>query len=138
MRAALRWLVDEWQWPYAGALAAGMLVWLFPVLWSTDGVALALIFLQLPVYLVHQLEEHAGDRFRRYVNEGIGGGRELLTRPVTFWVNALCVWALDLAVLLLAVYLDLALGLIAVYVTAVNALTHIASAVGARRYTPAW
>ena len=53
LRAASRWLIEDWQWPYAGAVTAGFLLVLFPLLWSAAGLALALVFLQLPVYLIH-------------------------------------------------------------------------------------
>lgn len=134
--AALRWLVDEWRWPYAGALAACFLLVVFPVLWSAEGLALALVFLQLPVYLLHQLEEHAGDLFRRYVNARLGQGREVLGRPLTFSINALCVWVPFCVALLLAVYVDLGLGLIAVYLSAANALAHVAATLASRAYNP--
>lgn len=136
MRAALRWLIDDWQWPYAGTLAAVFLLALVPVLWSVGSLALALVLLQLPVYMIHQLEEHADDRFRRYVNATLGRGRTVLERGLTFWVNALCVWALCVLALLLAVFVDLGLGLIAVYLTAFNAFTHVAAALASRAYNP--
>lgn len=136
MRAAYRWLVDEWQWPYAGALAGALLLLIFPVLWSTGGLALALVFLQLPVYMLHQLEEHAGDRFRLFVNAIFGSSVEVLSRGAVFWVNSLLVWALFIAVLHLAQYVNLAFGLIAVYMVALNALIHVAAALARRTYNP--
>jgi hypothetical protein len=136
LRAASRWLIEDWQWPYAGTVSAGFLFVLFPMEWSADGLALALVFLQLPVYLVHQVEEHAGDRFRLHINETMGRGHEVLTRPAVFWINALLVWVLFLAVLVLSRYVDLSLGLVAVYLTGLNALTHIAAALVARAYNP--
>ena len=60
----------------------------------------------------------------------------MLTRPTVFWINALLVWVLFLAVLLLGRYVELSLGLIAVYLTGLNALTHIAGALVARAYNP--
>jgi hypothetical protein len=134
--AATRWLIEDWQWPYAGAVTAGFLLVLFPIEWTAEGLALALVFLQLPVYLVHQVEEHAADRFRLHINQTIGRGREVLTRPTVFWINALLVWVLFLAVLLLSRYVDLSLGLVAVYLTGLNALTHIAGALVARASNP--
>jgi hypothetical protein len=134
--AASRWLIEDWQWPYAGAVTAGFLFVIFPLLWSAAGLALALVFLQLPVYLVHQVEEHAADRFRVHMNETIGRGHELLTRPIVFWTNALLVWVLFLAVLVLGRYVEGSLGLVVVYLTGLNALTHIAGAVVARAYNP--
>lgn len=136
MRGAWRWLVDDWQWPYAGALAAGFLLVLFPVLWHTAGLALALVFLQLPVYMIHQLEEHAGERFRLYVNALLGSGADVLSRAQIFWINSLAVWLLSLVVLLLATFADLSFGLIAIYGAGFNALVHVLVALVKRGYNP--
>ncbi len=140
MRSAARsgyaWLVDEWQWPYAATFAACFLLCLVPVVWSEGGVAAMLIFIQLPVYMLHQLEEHAGDRFRLYVNDRLAAGRAALGRGLTFAINLLGVWVLILASILLAYYVDPGLGLIGVYLTGVNAVVHILVALGRREYNP--
>ncbi len=140
MRSAARsgyaWLVADWQWPYAAAFAACFLLCLVPIVWSEGGVAAMLIYVQLPVYMLHQLEEHAGDRFRLYVNDRLEAGRTALGRGATFAINLLGVWVLILASILLAYYVDPALGLIGVYLTGVNALVHILVALGRREYNP--
>lgn len=86
--------------------------------------------------MLHQLEEHEGDRFRAFVNTRMGGGRELLTRPATFFINSVGVWGIDLIALYLALYVSPGLGLIAVYLTLVNALVHIAGGIALRAYNP--
>jgi hypothetical protein len=130
------WLVQDWQWPYATAFAACFLLALLPVVWSEAGVAGMLIYAQLPVYMLHQLEEHAGDRFRLYVNQRLAGGREALGRSATFLINLLGVWALIVAAILLAYYVEPGLGLIAVYLTGVNAVVHLLVALRRREYNP--
>ena len=132
----LGWLVSDWQWPYAGAFAATFLLAFVPIVWSAAGVAGALVFVQLPAYMLHQLEEHGGDRFRRFVNARIGGGRELLGPGLTFGINLVGVWVLFIAAFLLAYYVDPGLGLIAVYTTGVNAVVHLLAAAAARGYNP--
>jgi hypothetical protein len=132
----LRWLVAEWQWPKAAAFAAAFLLALLPIVWSELGFAAALVYLQLPVYMLHQLEEHGHDRFRLFVNENLAGGREALTPGLTFAINMLAVWVLMLVSFLLAYYVDPALGLIAVCVTGVNAVVHLVGAVVRRGYNP--
>lgn len=133
---AVGWLVSDWEWPYAGALAASFLLALLPIVWSAAGAAAALIFVQLPVYMLHQLEEHGDDRFRRFVNARIGEGRELLTPGLTFAINLIFVWVLFVAAFLLAYYVDPGLGLIAVYTTGVNAVVHLLAAAVGRGYNP--
>jgi hypothetical protein len=133
---ALDWLVGKWQWPYATLLAAGFLVALAPFVIHFAGLPLGLVYLQLPIYMLHQYEEHADDRFRLWVNRMIGHGQEVLTPIATFWINSLLVWLLDLAALYLAVFVDPALGLIAIYLPMLNAFGHVVPALVQRRYNP--
>lgn len=132
----LRWLVGEWQWPKAGAFAAVFLLALAPMVWSEMGAAAGLVFLQLPAYMLHQLEEHGHDRFRTYVNDELAGGREALTPGGTFAINLFAVWVLFLVSFALAAWVDPALGLIAVCTTGVNAVVHVLAAVARRGYNP--
>jgi uncharacterized protein with HXXEE motif len=135
-RRGYAWLVTDWQWPYAAAFAACFLLAFVPIVWSEGGVAAMLIYVQLPVYMAHQLEEHAGDRFRLYVNDRLAGGRAALGRGATFAVNLLGVWVLIIAAIMLAYYVDAGLGLIGVYLTGVNAVVHILVALRRREYNP--
>jgi hypothetical protein len=136
LRGVLQWLVDKWQWPAASLFVACLLLLLAPIWFRAAGTALGLVYLQLPVYMLHQWEEHTGDRFRVYVNRHIVGGREALTPTATFWINALGVWAVDLLALHLAGFVQLSLGLIAVYLPLINALGHVAPAIATRQYNP--
>ena len=130
------WLVTRWQWPAAGLFAAAFLGALAPLLVRSSGLALTLVYLQLPLYLLHQWEEHAADRFRLHINRALGGGREVLTPTATFWINALGVWGVDLIAIYLAWYVRPALGLAAGYLAVVNGLVHVAAAVKRREYNP--
>jgi hypothetical protein len=132
----MRWLVDEWQWPYAGTLVAVFLLAVLPLWWDATDTALALVYAALPLYMLHQLEEHAGDRFRIAINARFAGGYEALTRRATFWINAGGVWIVDVIALWLAYRVDLAIGLLPIYLMGVNALTHIAAAISDRSYNP--
>jgi hypothetical protein len=131
-----RWLVNEWQWPRASLFTAVFLFVMLPPLAIVSGAAVALVFVQLPIYQLHQWEEHHGDRFRNYVNRVIAGGREVLTPGITFWINCLGVWAVDLVALYLAVFVSPAAGLVAGYLTLVNAVIHIVQALVRREYNP--
>jgi hypothetical protein len=122
-------------WVYGGVLAGIMLLALMPLFaaggWSSP---FTLIFLLLPVYMLHQYEEHDADRFRLYVNREVGGGLEVLTPAAVFVINIGAVWALDVVVIYLAARVDLGLGLIAAYLMLVNAIIHIAGGIRARAY----
>ncbi len=132
----LDWLVAKWQWPYAALFTAAFLGLLAPLVFHYAGIAFGLVFLQLPIYMLHQYEEHNGDRFRHWVNSTVGHGREALTPIATFWINSLLVWGLDLVALYLACFVDLSLGLIAIYLPLVNSFGHVVPAILRRQYNP--
>jgi len=133
-RAARRWLVDEWNWPAAGLLAAPLLAAIMPVFLVLEQPSLFWIALQLPAYLVHQAEEHIGDRFRRHLDTLLGP--EALSRPATFFINSVGVWGVDVVALLLAAFVDLSYGFIAISLTLVNALVHILAGIARREVNP--
>jgi hypothetical protein len=128
------WIFDNWM--YAGLIAGLFLLAMVPLLAGVWSLALLLIYLHGPVYMLHQVEEHAGDRFRRFANLHVGHGREALTTAAVVWINILGVWGVNLAALYLAWFVEVGLGLVAVYLVLVNALTHIAAAAVLRSYNP--
>jgi hypothetical protein len=139
MSAVKNWLVDRWQWPAAGLVASVFLIAVIPVFYSVAGLALTLVFAQLPAYMIHQFEEHHDDCFCRYVNRLLAGGRIALSPMAAFWINSLGVWGVDLAALALARYVSLGLGLIAVDLALVNGTLHLLMALIRREYNPgAW
>lgn len=132
----INWLVTRWQWPAATLFAASFLIALAPLVFYFAGAPLGLVYLQLPIYMLHQFEEHRGDRFRMWVNSNVGHGREVLTPIATFWINSLLVWGLDLVALYLACFVSLWLGLIAIYMPLVNGIGHVVPAIIKREYNP--
>lgn len=132
--ACWRWLVEDWNWPAAGLVAAALIVGLLPVVFAVGSSALGLVAAQLPLYLVHQGEEHIGDRFRRHINAQAGG--DALSRPATFWINSLGVWGVDLVAIGLAAWLDLVWGFLAVYLTLINAAVHLLAGIVRRESNP--
>ncbi|WP_260740634.1 HXXEE domain-containing protein [Tunturiibacter lichenicola] len=124
------------NWVYGGFLAALMLLALTPVLARDWSPGLLLIWLQLPIYMLHQYEEHDDDSFRRFVNTTIGGGKDVLSRFDVFVINIAGVWGVDTIAFWLAARVHLGLGLIAVYLSLVNSVGHCAQAVALRRYNP--
>jgi uncharacterized protein with HXXEE motif len=132
---AMNWLVGQWQWPFACLFTAGILLLLTPIWFHAAGTALALIVLQLPLYMVHQFEEHTGDRFRKYLNANVAHC-EALTPTATFWINSLGVWGLDFMAVFLATFVNLSFGLVAFYLPIINGLTHIREAIARREYNP--
>ncbi len=86
-------------WVYGGFLAGLMLLALAPLLLSGWDRASILAFLVLPVYMLHQYEEHDDDRFHRFVVAELGHGRDVLPTPAIFLINMGGVWALMVAVI---------------------------------------
>lgn len=124
------------HWVYGGFLAGILLLVLTPVLAAQWTLAMLAVFLQLPVYMIHQYEEHDANRFADFVNTVIGGGREVLPAPAVFVINIPGVWGVNALSIWLAATLSLGYGLIGVYLTLVNAIVHIAQAIRMRRYNP--
>jgi hypothetical protein len=126
----------ERGWVYGGFLAGILLLVLAPLLIAGWNRPAALAYLALPVYMLHQYEEHDDDRFRRFVNRVLGRGREVLSVSAVFWINLLGVWVL-LAACLWLVRLD-SPGWAALpgWLLLVNGLLHAGQGVALRRYNP--
>ena len=121
----------------AAALAMGvMLLLLLPLGVPGGDRALLLIYLASPIYLLHQVEEHLGDRFRRYVNSAVFGGVEALTPGDVLLINLPGVWGINLAALYAVYFIDPGWGLAATYLILINGITHMAMAAHLREYNP--
>ena len=130
----MAWLRQYWL---AGGICGGaMLFWMLPLVAAFWPQPLLATFVMLPIYLVHQVEEHWHDRFRVYINNRIMGGVDALTPDAVVVINVGGVWCVSLAVLWLAWAVSPGLGLIAVYLVLVNAVSHIGMALARREYNP--
>lgn len=124
------------NWVYGGVLAGLLLLLLAPVLVAGWDRAAALAYLALPLYMLHQFEEHDDDRFRRFVNAVIGHGREALSATAVFWINFAGVWLLLGAVLWAARLASPAWAAAAGWLILLNGLLHVAQGIALRRYNP--
>ncbi|WP_206030272.1 HXXEE domain-containing protein [Roseomonas sp. AR75] len=132
--ALTAWLTGRWV-AAAGFMAAALLA-ILPLLHAAYALPLVLIFLHSPGYMLHQVEEHAGDRFRSFVNRRIFGGRNALSAEAVLVINIPVVWGLNLAALHAAWAWGDGFGLVAPYAMLVNAVTHIGAALRFRCYNP--
>ena len=131
---ALGWLGRNWV--VGAAFMAGGFACLAPLLAKLLPLPLLLLFLHTPGYMVHQVEEHARDRFRQFVNDRVFGGLDVL-RPVDVLViNLPVVWGLNLSALYAAFARGAGFGLVAPYAMLVNALSHFGASVRFRSYNP--
>jgi hypothetical protein len=124
------------NWVYGGFLAGLLLLALLPLLTAGWPETQRLTFLFLPLYILHQYEEHDADRFRLYVNATVGQGRELLTHEAVFVINIFGVWCVIAAATCLSAYVAPGLGLAAIYLAVVNAILHIVNTLVLRHYNP--
>jgi hypothetical protein len=124
------------NWVYGGFLAGLLLLLLTPLLVHSWPVSLVTTFLCLPVYMVHQYEEHDNDRFRLFVNQKIGKRRVGLSPLAVFVINVPGVWGVIGISLALAATVSIGFGLVAVYLILLNGTIHIVQAVISRGYNP--
>lgn len=120
------------NWAYATPPIALLLIGLYPFM----GSAIALpLFLSLPVYMVHQFEEHDDNRFALFLNAMMGADAKGLTAGNVWVINVIFVWFLLLGVFYLA-SLNSAWGVMAAYLLAINGALHVVWAVMFRKYNP--
>ncbi len=134
MTDEIRWFDTHWS--RVGAVLACVMVATLPLVLLHWGSAAGSIHIVLIGYLLHQVEEHTGDRFRRFANTFVGHGREVLTLRATMLINVVGVWGGYLALILLTRYVDPGFGLIGAYAAIVNGLAHIAVTAVRRVYNP--
>jgi hypothetical protein len=129
-----QWLKLYWV---AASLCMGLLLLtLAPIFDLRNDLFLLLVYLHTPLYMLHQVEEHTGDRFREFVNQRVFHGVEALTGTAVLVINLPGVWGVTILSLYAAVFIAPGWGLPAVYLVAVNALVHIAGATASRAYNP--
>lgn len=107
-----------------------------PIFLTANNVSLILLYTLLPVYMIHQYEEHAHGRFVEFFNSTIGRGQKVLTRVSAFWLNILEVWLLFLVSFYLAKYVAVGFAFVPIYTVLVNGMTHVIASLMLRRYNP--
>jgi hypothetical protein len=128
------WLQAHWV---AGAIFMGLaLLLLAPIGIAGESQALLLIFLASPVYMLHQVEEHSGDRFRSYINGTVFGGVQALSVADVLWINLPGVWGMNFIALYAARFIDVGWGVAAGYLILINGIAHIGMAARFRGYNP--
>ena len=128
------WVIDNWS-RMALPFAVLALVSL-PIFVVGGNVPLVLLYTLLPVYMIHQYEEHAHGRFVEFFNATIGRGHDVLTKVSAFWINILEVWLLFVVTFCLAKYVALGFAFVPIWLTIFNGLTHVIASVALRRYNP--
>ncbi len=126
----------ERLWVYGGFLSALFLLALTPLLTAGWSRGLLAVWLILPLYMIHQYEEHDDNRFERFMREFVGKGRPVLSFTQIFWINIGGVWGLNALALWLAITQDLAWGLLGLYAAFLNSVVHMGQAIRMKKYNP--
>jgi hypothetical protein len=107
---------------------------------STLPWVVLLIWLQFPVYLIHEFEEHVyPGKFREFVNREVFHSNRAdfpLTIPAVFWINILAIWVLFPLSAILAQNISPAFGLLLPIFGLFNASLHILMLLVKRKYNP--
>ena len=106
---------------------------------KTSDVLLFLIWIQIPIYLLHQFEEHSWPGgFKKFFNKEIfhvEEGEYPLNDTNIFWINVPIIWIL-MPIFAALSYINLFFGLWIPYFAVFNSLTHVIAAIIKRKYNP--
>lgn len=136
--AARRSLTDRLypHWVPATAILLVVLICYAPFALMRAPHAIMLVAAFGPLYMLHQLEEHAGDRFRTFANAQVFGGRDALSREIVLVANIPGVWGVNLLALYAAALFGAGWGLASAYGVVINGAVHGLVALRLRRYNP--
>lgn len=106
---------------------------------KTNNILLFLIWIQIPIYLLHQFEEDSWPGgFKKFVNKEIFNvevGEYPLNDTNIFWINVPIIWVL-MPIFASLSYINLFFGLWIPYFAVFNSLTHVIGAIVKRKYNP--
>ena len=125
------------NWVYGGVTLSLVLLSLMPLIKPALSDAGFLTLLCLPVYAVHQWEEHDNNRFVTFVNSKVAVGRRGLTTADSFIINVVGVWfALAATLWLVERSGQAGWALIGFFLLLVNGAAHVVGAMRLRQGNP--
>ncbi len=133
----MKWLYKNWA---KLCIILSIIVIIITLLYvKTNNIILFLIWIQIPIYLLHQFEEHSWPGgFKRFVNKEIFNvekGEYPLNDRIIFWINVPIIWILMPIFAALSFY-NLFFGLWIPIFAVFNSLTHVIGAIVKRKYNP--
>ena len=133
----INWLYKNWA---KFCIILSIIVTIIIILYiKTDNIILFLIWIQIPIYLLHQFEEHSWPGgFKRFVNKeifNVENSEYPLTDVNIFWINVPIVWIL-MPIFATLSFNNLFFGLWIPIFAVFNSLTHIIGAIVKRKYNP--
>jgi len=130
------WLYKNWaKLSVLLAIAITLLVIYFIKLENT---ILFLIWIQIPIYLLHQFEEHARNGFKNYINKKVfqvQEGEYPLNEKNIFWINIPIIWIL-MPIFAGLSSVNIMFGLWIPYFAVFNSLSHVFFSIKNQEYNP--
>ncbi len=123
----MKWLIKNWS-KSTPFLAVYLLIVLFCYVMKED-FPLFLIWLQTPIYFLHQFEEYIlpGGFVEFFNTKVLGSNRKdhPLNDKIAFWINFPIIFIAFPLSALLSGYIDISIGIWTAYFSIINALSHI-------------
>jgi len=130
------WLYKNWSKLSLGlALVLTLLIIVFI---KPSNTLLFLIWIQIPIYLLHQFEEHSKNGFKNYVNKTVfkvSDGDYPLNDKNIFWINIPIIWILMPLFAILSSINPL-IGLWIPFFGVINSLSHVIFSIVNKQYNP--
>jgi len=130
------WLYKNWSNLSLGlALVLTLLIFIFI---KPSNTLLFLIWIQIPIYLLHQFEEHSRNGFKNYVNKkvfNVVDGDYPLNDKNIFWINIPIIWILMPLFAILSSINPL-IGLWIPFFGIINSLSHVIFSIVNKEYNP--
>jgi hypothetical protein len=132
----LSWLYKNWA--KLSVLLAIILTIFIIIFIKSENIVLFLIWIQIPIYLLHQFEEHVWNGFKNYINKKVfkvQEGNFPLNEKNIFWINIPIIWIL-MPIFAGLSSINIMLGLWIPYFAVFNSLSHVIFSVRNREYNP--
>lgn len=134
----MHFLYKNWARP---SLLFALIIMGFLFYFKSDlSTSLFWIWLQIPLYLVHQFEEHVWPgKFKEFINQVIfhSNMRDIPMNPKTvFWTNILVIWILFPVIAICSQWIHPKIGAFLPFFALFNATTHILAFGIKRKYNP--
>jgi len=130
------WLYKNWA--KLSVLLAILLTMFIIFFIKTENIVLFLIWIQIPVYLLHQFEEHTWNGFKNYINKKVFKVQEgdfPLNDKNIFWINIPIIWIL-MPIFAGLSSINIMFGLWIPYFAVLNSLSHVIFSIRNREYNP--
>ena len=132
----VKWLYKNWA--KLSVLLAIVLTIFIIIFIKLENIVLFLIWIQIPIYLLHQFEDHAWNGFKNYINVKVfkvQEGNFPLNEKNIFWINIPIIWIL-MPIFAGLSSINIMFGLWIPYFAVFNSLSHVIFSIRNWEYNP--